>query len=202
MSWFAVDDRFPDHRKAMRLRRSGHFADALAVWLIAGCWAARDPEANVDGRVPIDVLAASGIPGWQDALDALVAVELWTCDGENVVFHDWSEWNGPNAKHNRSTEQTRLRTIRYRLQKCRDGRHDRHCPRVDADGEPWSCPKREKQAPSAGARGSRAGDVTPGTGTGTGTGSSRDGTNDETNVIQWDDVAPQLRTPKSLGGAS
>lgn len=191
MSWFAVDDRFPDHRKVVRLRRSGHYPEALALWLVAGCWAARDPEANIDGRVPIDVLATSGITGWQDALDALTAVELWSCDGEDVVFHDWSDWNGPMAKAHRATEQSRLRKIRYRMQKCRDGRHDRHCPTVDEAGDPWSCPKREKR----GNAGSRAGNVPPGTGTGTGTGT---GSSTEATTEQWGDVPEHLRTPPNV----
>ena len=198
MSWFAVDDRFPEHRKAMRLRRSSHYADALALWLCAGCWAARDPEASIDGRVPLDVLVASGITGWQEALDALVAADLWACDGENVTFHDWSEWNGPKAKQNRSTEQTRLRTVRYRMQKCRDEKHDRHCPTVDDHGDPWPCQNR-KLKPGSGA--GTAGDVTPGTGTGTGTGTGA--LKEATNVVQWPNVPEHLRTPEHLtGGAS
>jgi hypothetical protein len=36
MSWFAVDDRFWSHRKVMSMRRSPHYADAIALWTLAG----------------------------------------------------------------------------------------------------------------------------------------------------------------------
>lgn len=184
MSWFAVDDRFPMHRKVLRLR-NGHprvYGDAVALWTLAGSWACGQDVERFTGRVPVDVLETFGLPSWRDALDALVLVGLWQIDdGDCIVFHDWDTWNGTGSREHRSKEQAAVRQRALRLRKCRSGQHDRHCPTQDENGEPWECPKR------AGNTGSRD----PGTGR---AGTGRDGTGSPT----WGEVSEGLRTPESL----
>lgn len=185
MTWFAVDDRFHSHRKVLRLRRSDAYEPALALWLLAGTWAAGDPQATHSGVVPIDVLATLGCPRWPDGLDALVAVGLWESDGESVGFHDWQMWNGSDARHNRSAEQTRLRQVRRRMRLCDEGRHSKDCPTVDADGNPWRCPKRaNNDARYAASRDAGTGRDGPG----------RDGKGSPT----WGEVPDELRTPETF----
>jgi hypothetical protein len=159
MSWFAVDDRFWSHRKVMSMRRSPHYADAVALWTLAGSWCCAQDAERDNGRVPIDVLPALGVTAWRDGLDLLVESGLWEIpDGDAATFHDWNVWNGQDAKQNRSRELARLRKQTERQRKCEAGRHDRHCPSE-------TCPK--KAARRAGHTGSRD----PGSGR-DGTGSS------------------------------
>jgi hypothetical protein len=84
MTWFKVDDKLHDHRKA---RAAG--ATAMGVWCLAGSWAA---DNLTDGFVPATIL-----PRWGRPRDAtrLVEVGLWhadTQDGEKGWrFHEWHE---------------------------------------------------------------------------------------------------------------
>lgn len=129
MSWFATDDRFWSHSKVMRLRRSPYYTSALTLWLLAGSWCSGQTKEQYTGRIPLDVLASFGVADWEEATNALIAAGLWEdLDDDAVSFHDWDNWNGTNAQHNRSKEQTRLRVERHRLAKCQRGDHDRHCP--------------------------------------------------------------------------
>ena len=121
MSWFAVDDRFWSHRKVMRLRRSPHFADAIAVWTLGGSWCTGDHEARDTGVITLDVIAGLGVPGWEGGVHALIAASLFDAgpDGDSVGFHDWDFWNGPNAKTKRMEkrlEDDRIRQRRRRAQ--------------------------------------------------------------------------------------
>jgi len=145
LSWFAVDDRFHSHQKVALLRRNPNAATAIALWTLAGSWAAGDARASLTGRVPVHVLEDWRLPGTLDAIAALVDVGLWACDGAAVIFHDWEHWNGPDAKAHRVTEQTRVRVQRTRLRKCERGEHSKDCPTFDLDGHPWVCPRRAKK---------------------------------------------------------
>lgn len=128
MSWFAVDDRFWSHRKVMRLRRSEHYADAIALWALAGSWCTGDETSKHTGHVPLDVLAGLGVRDWEFAVQALVGVRLWeeTDDPEVVAFHDWDFWNGPNAKTKRleaRREADRVRQQRRRSKALSESGH-------------------------------------------------------------------------------
>lgn len=91
MTWFKVDDKLHDHRKA---RAAG--PTAMGVWLMAGSWSA----ANLtDGFVPSAILTR-----WGRQRDAarLVEVGLWYADehdGEKGWrFHQWAEFQPTRAK--------------------------------------------------------------------------------------------------------
>lgn len=91
MTWFKVDDKLHDHRKARRARKG-----AMGVWVLAGSWAA---DNLTDGFVPADVL-----PRWGTRADAtaLVNAGLWAPhekDGETGwLFRNWREYQPTKAE--------------------------------------------------------------------------------------------------------
>ncbi len=168
MSWFATDDRFWSHRKVIRLRRSDYYAQAVAVWCLAGSWCSGDDAAKHTGAIDFDVIAALGVRDWELGVKALIDVRLFeeTADPEVVAFHDWGYWNGPGAKTKRLEQ--RLEADRVRQQKrrsaalSRDASEDGH---VTSGGQ------------SADA--SMDGHVISGMGKGKGVGSSKGSKTDE-----------------------
>ncbi len=97
MVWFKVDDKFHDHRKARKVRRSHptkrRDAAPFGIWSLAGSWCGNN---NTDGFIPLEILE-----GWDDdAVDQaerLVAAGLWApdeVDGEpGYRFHDYADRN-------------------------------------------------------------------------------------------------------------
>lgn len=87
MTWFKVDDKLHDHRKA---RQAG--LEALALWTLAGSWCA---DNLTDGFVPGDILTR-----WTkksvSLAHRLVDVGLWDEDTEQgevgYRFHDWKKY--------------------------------------------------------------------------------------------------------------
>lgn len=90
MSWFKVDDRLHDHRKARQAGKS-----AMGVWALAGSWCM---SAQTDGFVPASVLAR-----WGSRTDArrLVETGFWVPAEQNGekgwAFHDWLKYQ-PDAR--------------------------------------------------------------------------------------------------------
>lgn len=82
MTWFRVDDRFPDHPKAQAAGKNGR-----ALWLAAGpkC-AAIDSDGRVDGRMVKLYAAMAEVPAAPSAL-LLVASGLWH-DAKTIVDCD------------------------------------------------------------------------------------------------------------------
>lgn len=84
MTWFKVDDKLHDHRKARAAGKS-----AMGVWVLAGSWSA---DNLTDGFVPVALLSR-----WGTRADAnkLVAVGLWHVDEQDGEkgwrFHEWTE---------------------------------------------------------------------------------------------------------------
>ncbi len=84
MTWFKVDDKLHDHRKARAAGKA-----AMGVWVLAGSWSADNLS---DGFIPASILIR-----WGNARDAakLCAVGLWypdEQDGEHGWrFHEWEE---------------------------------------------------------------------------------------------------------------
>lgn len=89
MSWFKVDDKLHDHRKARKAGKA-----AMGVWVLAGSWSM---DNLTDGFVPADVLMR-----WGTKADAgrLVGAGLWYVDQHDGEpgwrFHDWSRFQ-PSA---------------------------------------------------------------------------------------------------------
>jgi hypothetical protein len=94
MPWFRVDDGFYDHPKAIAA------GPALALWLRAGCWCAKQ---LTDGYVPVGMLAPLG--GNRGHANRLVearatpgGVGLWIPADGGWHFHDWSDYQPTRAE--------------------------------------------------------------------------------------------------------
>ena len=89
VTWFRVDDKLHDHRKARKAGKA-----AMGLWVLAGSWSM---DNDSDGFIPDDVLAR-----WGTAADAakLVTAGLWDRekfhDEDGYRFHDWSRFQ-PSA---------------------------------------------------------------------------------------------------------
>jgi hypothetical protein len=162
VSWFAVDDRFWCHRKVLALRASPHYVSAVALWTLAGTWAAGQDRERWTGTVPVHVLDLFGIPASRDALDALVGVGLWECDGDSVAFHDWDTWNGAGSREHRARTGAAERKHAQRLRDCAAGRHSKDCPTSDLEGQKWECPERAAKARHGASRDAGTGRDGPG----------------------------------------
>lgn len=160
MTWFAVDDRFWSHPKVLRLRSSPRYGDAVALWTLAGSWCA--VHAWEDGIISADTLDVFGLADWPESAAALVAAGLWQRSPAHgpasaFAFHDWPDWNGPDAKTKRidrrlaqdrerqrrrrdnlrqaeretasKQEQERIKKARWRARRCAAGEHSSDCPR-------------------------------------------------------------------------
>lgn len=90
MSWFKIDDKLHDHRKARKAGKA-----AMGVWALAGSWCMANGS---DGFVPSSVLSRWGTK--KDAL-RLVESQLWSESSRNGEdgwqFHDWLKYQ-PDAR--------------------------------------------------------------------------------------------------------
>ncbi|MGW3608960.1 hypothetical protein ACWD6N_03575 [Micromonospora sp. NPDC005163] len=83
MTWFKVDDSFYDHPKAFDATDA-----AIALWLRAGTWSARN---LTDGFVPTGMLARLSTGG-DAAAGELVVRGLWKKARGGYRFHDWADY--------------------------------------------------------------------------------------------------------------
>ena len=89
MPWFKVDDRLYSHPKLAALEAGKHFAEAVALWCIAGSWCASQltdggvPMAQLRRLVPFDARKAAG---------ELVRVRLWEEVEDGYRFRSWDEY--------------------------------------------------------------------------------------------------------------
>ena len=92
MSWLKFDDRFLDHPKFVRLEDKAPSRGVhLFLGLVSYC-----KQHVTDGRVPRDMIRKVNGPHqrWRmQALEALVDVELVEADGDELVIHDFLDWN-------------------------------------------------------------------------------------------------------------
>lgn len=103
MAWVYLDDQFPDHPKIV-------LAGGDAGWLWA-CGLAYVRRYNTDGLIP-----KAQVPKLSDRKNPLklarrlVEVGLWEERGEHYAFHDYGQWNKPQASRSeaaRKAAQTR-----------------------------------------------------------------------------------------------
>jgi hypothetical protein len=92
VSWMKFDDRFLDHPKFVRLERKAP-SRGLHLWfgLMSYC-----KQHLTDGRVPRDMVRIVNGPHqrWRmQALDALLEVGLVEAAGEELLIHDYLDWN-------------------------------------------------------------------------------------------------------------
>lgn len=118
MTWFKVDDSFHGHPKLADLESGPSFAEAVALWTLAGSWCA---SHLTDGRVPATTLRRLVPFDWRDAAAELVRVGLWHAEyGGGYRFHGWHNYQ-PTAA---SVEAERA-AGRGRLQRWREKNRNR-----------------------------------------------------------------------------
>jgi len=98
MTWFKVDDGFPEHPKLESLEHDpGRYMAAVTVWTIMGADCAR---RNTDGKVTRarlgKVLHCIGDMAMSGA-DALVEAGLWEALEGEYQFHDWADYQPTKA---------------------------------------------------------------------------------------------------------
>jgi hypothetical protein len=110
VTWFKVDDKLHDHRKARAAGKA-----AAGVWVLAGSWAA---DNLTDGFVPEHVLSR-----WGTRRDAarLVEVGLWHVaekHGEpGWAFHEWEQYQPTRAEVEADRKANADRIRRWREKK-------------------------------------------------------------------------------------
>lgn len=88
MTWFKVDDRFPESDKVIELVLRPEGLAALGVWTLCGAWAAGRGNG---GRITEAVVKR--FRGTRKHVAALVAVGLWDPSDDEWLFHDWADYN-------------------------------------------------------------------------------------------------------------
>jgi hypothetical protein len=100
MPWFKVDDSFYDHPKVFDLPDC-----AVALWVRAGCWSARN---LTDGKVP-SKLPARLCDEPETAVAELLSRGLWEVDESDrggYLFRDWTDYQ-PSAERVKATRAAR-----------------------------------------------------------------------------------------------
>ena len=105
MTWFKVDDSFYDHPKALAA------GPAVALWLRAGCWCARQ---LTDGFVHRAVLPqVGGSPAMAKRLVEARAVPggtgLWVPVDGGWLFHDWADYQPTKVSREAMSEAAKKR---------------------------------------------------------------------------------------------
>ncbi len=89
MTWFKVDDSFASHPKVAELEDGPCFAQAVALWTLAGSWCA---SHLTDGAVPRAQLRKLVPFAATRAASELVRVGLWIETETGYSFHDWTKY--------------------------------------------------------------------------------------------------------------
>ncbi|GAB3224250.1 hypothetical protein GCM10027447_12680 [Glycomyces halotolerans] len=97
MTWFKVDDSFYDHPKVFDAPDA-----AVALWVRAGCWAARN---LTDGKVP-SKLPARLCDDPETAVSELLSRGLWEVFEDGYRFRDWTDYQ-PSAERVKKTRAAR-----------------------------------------------------------------------------------------------
>lgn len=120
MPWFKVDDQLHAHPKIARLLEAGEqrAANALALWTVAGSWAA---QAMSDGFVS-EAMARrlSLVSRWKQAANDLERAGLWDPGAhpetgvKGWYFHDWLDLQPSAADLRNARQKARDRKRRQR----------------------------------------------------------------------------------------
>lgn len=111
MTWFKVDDSFHGHPKVAELEAGRHFAEAIALWTLAGSWSAHH---LMDGFVPMTVLRRVVPFAPVKAASELVRVGLWEAADGGYQFRDWIHYQPTKQEVESSREGSAKRSRRYR----------------------------------------------------------------------------------------
>ena len=124
MTWFRVDDGFPDHPKLEALEHDPkRWAAAVSLWLTAGCDCAKRGTDGVIVLARIERISRLK-RHTKRAISDLVSVGLWskttTEMGPGFVFKDWSDYNPTAEETKRKRELANERQRRRRSNVTRD----------------------------------------------------------------------------------
>jgi hypothetical protein len=115
MTWFRVDDTFPQHVKLEELEGDAvEHALAIAAWTLIGAdCAARRTDGRFTERRITRVLP------WpaklcDKARDALLRIGLWERDGDSLRFHDWEDYQPTKAELDADRKLATERQKRWR----------------------------------------------------------------------------------------
>lgn len=114
MTWFRVDDGFPEHPKLEALEHNPRlWADALAVWIAAGCYCNRN---LTDGAISLARLCRITPLGNRAGAvaDELVKIGLWDEAPGGYVFHNWHRYQPRAVDVERKLEEGAERQRRSR----------------------------------------------------------------------------------------
>jgi hypothetical protein len=120
MSWFKLDDHFPDHPKILAAG-----GDAAWLWVCGGCYCARH---LTDGLIP-----KAAVPRLSDRRNPmklaqrLVEVGLWIDRGDHFGMHDYLEFNPSRADVEgvRDSARIRMNEARSSRERSREQDHER-----------------------------------------------------------------------------
>jgi hypothetical protein len=111
VTWFKVDDGFHGHPKVAALEDGPCFAEAVALWTLAGSWSAKH---LTDGNVPCNALRRLVPFCYKAAAAELVRVGLWESHSGGWRFRDWTEYQPTKDKVKQAREKTRERVRDHR----------------------------------------------------------------------------------------
>lgn len=111
MTWFAVDDSFHAHPKIAALESGKYFAEAVALWTLAGSWCA---SQLTDGRVPAHQLRRLAPFKTREAAAELVRVGLWVEREEGYEFRDWDDYQPSKDEVESRRKKSANRSRKYR----------------------------------------------------------------------------------------
>lgn len=111
MTWFRVDDGFGDHPKVDALGDGPCRDAAIALWTLAGAWAARH---LTDGYVSAGRVERIGVKNPIKAASELVRVGLWDATDDGYQFRNWNEYQPTRAKVEAERGKTADRVRRFR----------------------------------------------------------------------------------------
>lgn len=115
MTWFRVDDSFPDHPKLEKIESDPvSHALAVATWTLMGADCAR---RLTDGFVSPARLEK--VIRWPEKLrvkacETLVSAGLWTVTQGGWVFHDWHDYQPTSEKAKAQKARNRERQSRWK----------------------------------------------------------------------------------------
>lgn len=129
MTWFKIDDSFYDHPKVFDASDS-----AVALWVRAGCWSARN---LTDGEVP-GRLAFRLCDDPMGAVAELVERGLWEQVGDDYVFHDWHDYQPAreDVLAKREEARERMRALRAKRSKARSPERSREQTANERENNP------------------------------------------------------------------
>lgn len=120
MPWFRVDDSFHTSRKVFELRAGKGSDAAIALWVMAGAWAA---QQNTEGFVPISAVSMLGKAA---AAKALVRVGLWEAVPGGYRFHDWTDYQPTKAEVESQRKRNRDKVRAWRARQRSDPPESTH----------------------------------------------------------------------------